>query len=218
MELRGKTVLFFGDSITEGALLTDHHNSFGAVIAQKTGATVYTNSLCGTRIARQFADGEREKYSDFCGRAAREDRPADVVAIFGGTNDFGHGDAPIGDPADRTVYTFWGALHILFDTLHEKYPAAKIVVVTPLHRLDEQNPRGENGQKPTEVGTLSDYVEIMRKAAVEYGFPVLDLFAEAGLLPTDPPENDPFFFDGLHPREAGHAYLADRMIEFFARL
>ena len=46
---------------------------------------------------------------------------ADGVVVFGGTDDFGHGDAPIGTPSDRTYDTFYGACHVLFSKLIEKY-------------------------------------------------------------------------------------------------
>ena len=35
--------------------------------------------------------------------------------------------------ADRTKATFYGGLHELYTSLIDKYPAARIVVLTPLH-------------------------------------------------------------------------------------
>ncbi len=37
------------------------------------------------------------------------DNDADIIIVFGGTNDFGNGDAPFGEMSDRTPYTFYGA-------------------------------------------------------------------------------------------------------------
>ena len=45
-----------------------------------------------------------------------------------GTNDFGHGDAPLGSFSDRTPYTFYGACHLLMESLINKYPASTIFV------------------------------------------------------------------------------------------
>lgn len=67
---------------------------------------------------------------------------ADVIVVFGGTNDFGHGDAPLGTMSDRTPYTFYGACHVLIRKLLERYPEAELVFMTPLHRYVEERADG----------------------------------------------------------------------------
>ena len=64
-------------------------------------------------------------------------KTADAIIVFGGTNDYGHGDAPLGTPQDRTPKTFYGALHTLILYLLNAYPTAQIVILTPLHRVAE---------------------------------------------------------------------------------
>lgn len=54
------------------------------------------------------------------------DEDADIIGVFGGTNDFGHGDAPLGTFGDRTVYTFYGACHYLMNRLVERFPGKAI--------------------------------------------------------------------------------------------
>ena len=68
----------------------------------------------------------------------------DIVFVFGGTNDYGHGDAPFGKFEDRTMDTYCGALHYLMRGLIQKYPAAQIVFMTPLHREGENTPSAFN--------------------------------------------------------------------------
>ena len=70
----------------------------------------------------------------------------------------------LGCMSDRTPDTFYGALHTLYTSLIEKFPESPIIVLTPLHRLNEDNPRGD-GNKPQDVGVLKTYVEIIRAAA-----------------------------------------------------
>lgn len=53
----------------------------------------------------------------FCGRLDEMDKNADAVVVFGGTNDYGHGDAPFGLFTDRTDETFYGACHTLMSEL-----------------------------------------------------------------------------------------------------
>ena len=142
------------------------------------------------------------------------DDDADIVVVFGGTNDFGHGDAPIGTPDDRTPDTFWGACHYLYSHLIEKYPAALIVVMTPLHRLNEHFTNGDGHQKKYNYGNLKSYVDIIRAAAEYYGIPVLDLFANACIQPQIQASREQYTVDGLHPNDTGYAYIADRLANF----
>ncbi|UKI35644.1 MAG: SGNH/GDSL hydrolase family protein [Clostridiales bacterium] len=106
----------------------------------------------------------RAKYPKWTSILRRElkkwTKNADAVVVFGGTNDFGHGDAPIGSFDDRTPDTFYGACHDLFTRLVEKFSDVPIVVVTPLHRTNEDNPRGD-GNKAYNYGVLKDYVDII---------------------------------------------------------
>ena len=136
---------------------------------------------------------------------------ADGVVVFGGTNDFGHGDAPFGDFSDRTVDTFCGALHVLFPSLLEKYPEAAIMVMTPLHRSTEDIPN-MHGK------VLKDYVDMIRRAAEFYSLPVLDLYAVSGIQPAVPVMKEKFMPDGLHPNDAGHVILTNKIVKFIESL
>ena len=218
MELRGKKINFLGDSITEGHGCTGEAAHFTTRIAQATGAICRNYGIGGTRIARQFSPSANPRHDlDFPGRVEEMDPDADIVIVFGGTNDFGHGDAPLGQMSDRTKDTFYGALHELFTRLIEKYPAARIVVLTPLHRLNEDDPRGDCN-KPRDVGTLLDYVRIIRQVAEYYALPVLDLYATSGIQPRVPALRERYMPDGLHPNDEGHRLLADQIAAFLRNL
>ena len=136
--------------------------------------------------------------------------------IFGGTNDFGRGDAPLGEMSDRTQDTFYGALHVLYRSLIEKFPTAKIAILTPLHRLNEDDPCGDI--KPEPVGTLKQYVSVIREVAEYYALPVLDLYATSGLQPRVPIIQQTYMPDGLHPNDAGHEILAEKIAQFLQTL
>lgn len=145
------------------------------------------------------------------------DNDADIIIVFGGTNDFGNGDAPFGEMSDRTPYTFYGALHTLYTKLTGKYPGKQIVILTPLHRWNENNKRGEGG-KAEDVGTLKDYVEAIREVAEYYSFPVLDLYAISGIQPAVRIIRERFMPDDLHPNDAGHEILANKISAFLKTL
>ena len=140
------------------------------------------------------------------------DDDADIIVVFGGTNDYGHGDAPFGSFSDRTPDTFCGAVHYLFRGLIEKYPTKPIIVLTPLHRENDYVPNALHGK------ILKDYVDVIREAAEMYSLPVLDLFASFGLCPDIPAQKAAFCPDGLHPNDAGNRMLAERLKSFLETL
>ena len=218
MELKGKKINFLGDSITEGHGASCVENRFTDIIAREEGIVMRNYGIGGTRFAVQKnASAEARWDLNFCSRVAEMAPDADVVVVFGGTNDFGHGDAPLGTPEDRTPETFWGACHTLLRSLIEKYPDATIVVLTPLHRCNEDNVRGD-GFKAQDVAPLSTYVDIIKAVARWYSLPVLDLFAASGLQPRVPVIQEKYVPDGLHPNDAGHVILADKIAAFLRAL
>lgn len=208
MKLQGKKVNFLGDSITEGHGVSCHENVYHQVMKREYGLAEARNyGVGGSRFARQIAMTEERHDRDFCMRALEMDPDADVVVVFGGTNDFGHGDAPIGTFEDREPNTFYGACHFLFRYLIETYPDAVIAVCTPLHRTNEDCPKGD-GRKAYHYGSLKDYVAIIREVAEYYSLPVIDLFANSGIQPNVEVMREKFMPDGLHPNDAGHERMA----------
>ena len=213
--LKGKKINFLGDSITFGAGTSHNGKRFTSIIAEATGAVCRNYGIGGTRIARQQVPTEwPEQDLDFNMRAVDMDPDADYVVVFGGTNDFGHGDAPFGKFEDRTVNTFCGALHCLYTTLLNRYPAAKIMVITPLHRQYEDNPKPNEAQPLV----LKDYVDMIRRTAEYYSLPVLDLYAGSGLQPNVPVIREVFVPDGLHPNDAGQEILATKILHALCSL
>ncbi len=215
MELNNKKINFLGDSITEGHGVAPEE-AFVSRVAQKTGAICRNYGIGGTRIAKQRVPSEEQRWDlDFCGRVAQMDPDADVVVVFGGTNDFGHGDAPLGSMEDRTPDSFYGGLHTLYLSLLNRFPTSSIVILTPLHRICEDMPVSPSGRFFRHY-PLKDYVRAIREVAQYYSFPVLDLFAVSGLQPRVEVINERYFLDGLHPNARGHERLAELVIAFLS--
>lgn len=217
MELKGATINFLGDSITEGAGASCIENRYTDVFARLYGARANNYGIGGTRIARQQVVTDSPFDRDYCMRMTEMDETADAVVVFGGTNDFGHGDAPIGTPADRTPATFYGACHTLMRGLMERYVGKPVIIVTPLHRLTEDDLRGD-GTKAADGAPLSVYRRILMEVAEWYGLPVLDLYATGGIQPRVAACREALCPDGLHPNDAGHILLARRIGEFLKML
>ena len=218
MELKGKKINFLGDSITQGYGTSSIEKTFWNVLkvnAELAEARGY--GIGGTRFAEQRNKREPIDSLDFCARYNEMDDDADAVVVFGGTNDYGHGDAPIGCESDRTSATFWGACHCLMQGLIEKYPAAVIVIMTPLHRLYEENPHPDD-RKQDISAPLCEYVDIIKKVAEFYSLPVLDLWAMSGIQPKVDIIREKYCPDGLHPNDAGHIIIANRLDGFLKTL
>lgn len=215
MDIAGKTVAFLGDSITEGVGASCVENRYTDVFARLTGGVALNYGISGTRIARQKVVTEDLFDRDFNMRVEEMDASADVVVVFGGTNDFGHGDAPIGKFTDNTVYTFYGALHVLYRQLLERFPEKDIIVLTPLHRLSENATINERGI-PCEP--LKKYVEAIREVAEYYSLPVLDLWKMSGMQPSVDVIREKYMPDGLHPSDLGAAKIADKLRDFLISL
>lgn len=213
MRLENKVINFLGDSITEGHGTSAPDKKFSELIRKKCKLAAANNyGIGGTRIARQRGKSDNPRHDlDFCGRYESMAPCADIVFVFGGTNDFGHGDAPIGAFEDRTPDTFYGALHYLMNGLIEKYPESVIVFATPLHRGSESTVRDT---RPV----LKEFRNMIMEVAEYYSLPVLDLWSMSGLSTNSQTIIDKYIPDKLHPNDAGHVVLADRIIGFLESL
>ncbi len=218
MELKGKKIAFLGDSITEGAGTSSEDHVFWRVLGRRTGALCYGYGIGGTRIAPQRTPSPDPRHDLYFGSRVEKMIPdADAVVVFGGTNDFGHGDAALGRMGDRTEDTFYGALHLLMQKLLSRYPAGQLVVMTPLHRLSESKyDYNERGVRLS--ATLEDYVNAIIEVAGCYAVPVLDLYRCSGIQPCVPALRERYMPDGLHPNDAGNERIAERLEGFLRML
>lgn len=216
MVLKGLKINVLGDSITDGCGTSAPEKRFTDLIAARTGAVVRNYGIGGTRIARQKEPSANPLF-DLCyiDRALEMDRDADVVMVFGGTNDFGHGDAAFGEFLSDDEYTFMGAMNVLIKNLITAYPSAEIVIMTPIHRSNELSTSNDFGRP---VRPLPEYVEAERKYAEYYGIPVLDLWSVSGIQPAEPILMERYAPDGLHPNDLGHERLAKKIISFIEAL
>ena len=209
MELKGLKINFLGDSITEGVGASTYENCYFSRFAAITGTLCRNYGISGTRFARRRVPHENPRFDlDFCGRFQEMDDDADIIVVFGGTNDYGHGDAPLGQMDDRTVWSFYGACHVLFSGLIAKYPGKTIVIMTPMHRESEldKNPG------------LRAFVQAEREVAEFYSLPVLDLWSNLGIQPLVPQQKALYMADHVHPNDLGHDKIARKLKRFLENM
>lgn len=212
MELKNLKINVLGDSITEGIGSCGIENSYPSVIHNLTGALVRNYGLNGSRIAKY---PEIEDWRDFNSRALTMESDADVVIVFGGTNDFGHGSyEKFGTSDSRDKKTFLGALRVLFETLNEKYPAAFIMFMTPLHRITENETVNEHG-KPKPV--LEEYSKAAKSLAEALDIHVLDMRKLCPFTPMNKDDVEKYIPDGLHPSAEGSAILAEIIVDYLEK-
>lgn len=213
MELKGIKMAVIGDSITQGVGVTDMNNMYFNRIKRDCGIReLYVDGISGTRIARQQTPSETPTFDlNFVSRIDAIDIDSDLIVIFGGTNDFGHGDAPFGELSDRTQDTFCGACHILCQKLIQRFPKSQIVFMGPLHRTTEETPN-RHGK------VLEDYITVLKTVLRKYSIPFLDMFEVGGLAPRVTIHKELYMPDGLHPNDAGHERIAARLKGFLQSL
>ena len=211
MELKNLTINFLGDSITEGHGTTAPYKVFHQIIKDKYNMKhAYNYGVGGTRIARQIVPTKESTKFDLTFELRSEimDKNADAIVVFGGTNDYGHGDAPFGTLESEDIYTFCGAVNSLIKTLKHNFPNAKLIFMTPIHRVHENQSSMPDSKK------LEDYVNAILMICQNNNVPVIDLFK---INPLDPTDMD-IVPDGLHPNDKGHAIMAQVIAEELLKL
>lgn len=205
----GASAVFLGDSITYG---TGTDKTYHACIDEMgVFQSVQALGVAGSCISSQSDYGSGN--SPFIHRYSSIP-DADLIVVFMGTNDYGH-ETPLGSPLDATDVSFYGALNVIIPGIQAQHPDSQLVFVTPLHRygfgsskiLGTQftydhiaNGRGH---------TLSDYVDAIKVVCAKYSVPIIDLYNEYPVDPSDSADRAAYIPDGLHPNTIGHEMIAD---------
>lgn len=220
MELEGKIINFLGDSITEGHSVADiENNRFDHILKRRCNLKKANNyGIGGTRIAHQSRPSKKARWDlNFCGRAFDMDKDADIIVVFGGVNDYNHGDAPFGTLEDSTRETFCGCANYLTDLIQELYPDAVHVFLTPAHRKGDARPSPSRPEDAPGLPLIS-YIEALDAIAKKHGFHVLNMHTALPIDLNKPEDNALYSPDGLHFNDAGHRAIADVLEKFLRDL
>ena len=214
MELKGKIINFLGDSITEGVGTSGPDYIYHAVLKKNVGLKEARNyGKSGTKIARLLEVTKDPFDQDFNLRAPEMKKDADIVVVFGGTNDYGHATIPLGTMDNEDITTFYGGMHHLCKYLIKEYVGKTIVFMTPIHRMEEK--------AFSWSGKSSDlvcFVQAIRDVCEYYSIPVLDMYKESGMNGNMQVWCDRYMPDGLHPNDFGHDIMARKLQKFLENL
>lgn len=176
---RSYTWVAIGDSIT---YLNDHANETGNRV-QKGYLTRVQEQLPALQFINQGHNGWTAS------RIATEIEKlglvkADIYSVFLGTNDWWRG-IPLGTIADYQnktgANTVYGSFRIILDKLRSLNPDAKIVLVTPMQRVDFvyiANPKNNawGSYKDKNGQWLEQFADAIREVAREAKVSVVDLY------------------------------------------
>ena len=184
-----------GDSITAAS------NAYHKWAGESLGLNVINYGIGETAIA--YDSGRSNAMSE---RYVNMSDDLDIITVLGGTND---GSATIGTMSDRTNVTFYGALHVLYAGLIQKYPGKRIgiMLMTPRDGTVDGSNTHFNARIKAEI-----------EVAHYYGIPVLDLFNESGIAVAISSQRTLYMPDGLHPSTDGHKIIARKVSAFLKRL
>ena len=195
-----------GDSITEGSGTTRNYMSF---IAERTGINCRNYGMSNTAIARRNSSYA----NDMCIRYVDMDDDADIVTVFGGTNDHGN-NIPIGQWGDDTPDTLYGAMKILIEGLTNKYMGKKIGFILPLPKYNIGS--GTDFSYPS--ASFKPYIDCIADSCKRYSIPYLDLYTESGIPVAMASARTAMIPDGLHPNAVGHELISFKIQRFLESL
>ena len=202
-ELRNKTYLVIGDSISDPSLTSQATKRYFDWLEEIDNMVIINDGKSGTGYVRALGS-----YANIPTRITNYtfDTP-DYISIFAGTNDWygnsGEGACDLGQYGDTASSgTFYGALEDTFTKLINKYPSSKILIALPIHRYVESSPNARGN-------TLLQFVNAIREVAFKYSFTVIDLYNEGGVNPLFESLQNEYFGEreGTHPNNKGHKRL-----------
>lgn len=204
--IKGKNVVFFGDSICSGAGST---GGYASRIQEITGCVANNQGVSGATIANAGTSTHKivNMVREFTG-------DADMIVIEGGANDCAGGialgeiTATYTDELDET--TFCGALESIIQTLLTNFPAAQLFGVIT-HRDVTDAYTNANGV------TKKEFRDKAAAIYEKYAVPYYDAFTASGFVTAYTTATglpafgkalaDMYTYDGdkCHPNEAGYA-------------
>ena len=230
----GKNVVFLGDSITDKCHVGCKTNYWG-FLEQRMKIKPFVYGLNGWAMDGIPLQAARA-HSNLTDRV-------DAVFIFAGTNDF-NGGVPLGKAYEEKIAevnkggaihklmkrefsfdknTFHGRLNLALKSVKEYFPKAQIVLMTPLHRgyaaFSATNVQPDERYANWAKLYISDYVQAVKEAGLNWSVCTIDLYGEANFLPNMATDDELVAnkeTDRLHPSTAGHDRIA-RLIEMKMR-
>lgn len=200
-------IAFLGDSLTfgHGVAVEDRYTT---LVAKALKANELNYGISGTLVTQE--DGKTESFVE---RYTEIDGNADLIVVFGTTNDYWNGSAPFGDRLSVNPKEVNGALNNLIIGLQTNHPNAKLMFITPFNQF--YNGVSSDTANPRTGKTLEEYVNCILDRCRYHGVPVLDLFSESGMnIAHNVSHKNRFTQDGVHLSPIGNIEVSNKLIKF----
>ena len=190
--------------------MNGQHISYMALACDKLGYNFVNYGISASTVARK---DDVDSSSSMALRFSSMPDDADLVYVAGGSNDWYSQMITIGTNEDREVTTFYGALHVLCQSLKEKYPDSLIVFATPIKRWIERGD-GSDGSLNASGEFLDTYCLAIKEVCAEYNIVVHDMYNEVSFDSWNESDRATYTPDGIHPNLAGHKIMQIEVEEF----
>ena len=180
--LKGRSILFFGDSLTTGYGLASRQESWCSLLETVYGMEVTNASVSGSTVSAGRTLYQGQWYAGYAPMSRRRIPTGefDIIFVESGGNDWYYG-LPPGTLQDRGDSTFCGGLRTTLARLRQAHPESTIVYMPPW----------EDDCRPNHLGyLLGHYTMAAASICDEMGvlwFPAFDAWISG--IHT----NDPFF-------------------------
>ncbi len=207
-----KTVVFIGDSITEGITSSiDQNGNYVSYVTYVNSYLHFGNVLNHGMGGRMFAQYGGDELSLAMNFENVTNINSDIIVVFAGVNDYlcTPANKHFGSISDTmTTGNFCGALRYFMKQLKEYYGDREIFFVTmyDINKKVDCAYADFNGQP-----TLGDFMEAERQLAEEFGFHIIDLYGTGFMDCSTKEASDYYLRDGLHPKDNGSIALGEHI-------
>lgn len=223
MNLKGKRIIYFGDSIMsrDGKPVTTAEYNTDKIGEICRGYPTLIKEKFGTVNLANHAVGGHTVKDQLPIILSADISDADIIIINVGVNDFSAGTV-IGKIPDSTALmhddTFIGNYCTALDSIYKRNPTVKTVLITPLHRntLNRKTPGPVNTIDTVVNGNvLWDFANAIIEISKLYSCPVADMYSDSGLNRFNLPI---LTFEGVHPTNEGYEFIAPVLFNTLSKL
>jgi lysophospholipase L1-like esterase len=215
LSLRGKKMIFIGDSIIEGNCSSEG-NDFVSLVSKYYGCTSVNYGVGGATLCTGLSGRSLLQFIlDF-------DEQTDFLFIGLGSNDFWDSNEGsgllLGEEDSLDSNTVYGAFNLINKHLAEKYAGTdvKVCLLTPITGYFDAS-GGFGNERPNNQGnTLNDFCHAIIVSSDNNGVRCFDMNKYCGIYySTDSDQNcDDLLADNVHPNDLGYEYMANALICF----
>lgn len=200
----GDRVVFYGDSITDGAWYPKYAELFVRLRYPNVDVKFYNAGVGGDRVT----GGWMGPIDDRMTRDLFSRKPT-VITVMLGMN-----DGSYQAPKDDITNTYKKGYQHMVDRIKKEAPTARVFLIKPSPFDDVTRAPGWPGGYNGVMKTFSDFVGDLAKAngfaSVDFNAPVVAMLEKANA--TDPAGAAKIIPDRVHPGPAGHMVMVEQLL------